>query len=190
MTKGDVFQRIFGVLDRTGIPHMLTGSFASSYHGSPRATQDIDVVISSTAQQIRALVALLPDSDYYVDEGAALEAQRIEGQFNIVDLATGWKIDLIVRKSRPFSISEFNRREIVDFQGIKLAIATAEDVLLAKLEWAKLGESRRQIDDAVGILRIRSGQLDLSYIHLWVEELNLMEQWNEACRISGVAEGS
>jgi hypothetical protein len=166
---------------------MLTGSFASSYHGSPRATQDIDLVIAPTLDQVRALVKLLPESEYYVDEEAALTAQRTQGQFNVIDFATGWKVDLIVRKLRTFSRQEFDRRAVVEFQGMKIAIASAEDVLIAKLEWAKLGESQRQIDDAAGILRIRNDQLDLSYIRRWVRDLDLEEEWAAARRAAGVA---
>ncbi|HEU0076593.1 MAG TPA: hypothetical protein VFQ76_03025 [Longimicrobiaceae bacterium] len=182
----DIFRRVIGALDQAEIPYMLTGSFASSYHGSPRATQDIDVVISATPQQLRRLVALFPREDYYVDEGAALEAHRTQGQFNVIDLATGWKVDLIIQKSRPFSREEFNRRSIGDLGGVRLAIATAEDVVIAKLEWAKLGGSQRQIEDAASILRIRSGDLDRQYLAKWIRQLDLDEQWQQACRVAGI----
>jgi hypothetical protein len=166
---------------------MLTGSFASSYHGVPRATQDIDIVISPTIDQIRAFVRLLPEPEYYVDERAALDAVRLERQFNAIDRKTGWKIDFILRKSRPFSLREFDRREVADFHGVKLAIATAEDVLIAKLEWAKLGSSQRQLEDAAGILRIRGPHLDLGYVRNWVQQLQVSTQWEEACRIAGAS---
>ncbi|MGH7563404.1 MAG: hypothetical protein ACREK5_03160 [Gemmatimonadota bacterium] len=174
-----------GAFERADIPYMLTGSFASSYHGAPRATQDIDFVIAPTADQIRALVKLLPETEYYVDEDAALNAQKRQEQFNIIDFATGWKVDLIVRKSRPFSRQEFDRRGVVEFQGMKLSIATAEDVVVVKLEWTKLGESERHLEDAAGILRIRTGELDLGYIRQWVQQLQLAEQWETACRLAG-----
>lgn len=186
MTVEEVFQRVVGALERAGIPYMLTGSFASSYHGVARATQDIDIVVSPNADQIRAFIKLLPDDDYYADENAALEAQRLQRQFNVVDRRTGWKIDLIIRKSRPFSVREFDRRETADVYGVKLAIATAEDVLLAKLEWAKRGESQRQIEDAAEILKRRASDLDLQYIREWVNQLKISAQWQEACRIAGV----
>ncbi len=159
---------------------MLTGSFASSFHGVPRATQDIDFVIAPTAAQIRDLVQRLPGSKYYVDEDVALDALRLEGQFNVIDFDTGWKVDLIIRKARPFSIEEFRRRRIVDFEGMKLTIATAEDVLLAKLEWAKLGGSERQIEDAAGILAVRADDIDQDYLARWIDELGLEKQWNAA----------
>ncbi|MES1164372.1 MAG: hypothetical protein ABUR63_01335 [Verrucomicrobiota bacterium] len=186
MTAEDIFRRVVGALDSAGIPYMLTGSFASSFHGAPRATQDIDIVIASTAAQIRALVKSLPPDEYYVDLDTALDAQRREGQFNIIDFGSGWKVDLIVRKSRPFSREEFDRRNSVDMLGMQLSIASAEDVIVAKLEWAKLGESQRQVDDAVGILKIRADQLDLPYIRRWVRELDIEAQWQTACAAAAI----
>lgn len=167
---------------------MLTGSYASSYHGVPRATQDIDIVISATPDQIRALGAALPASEYYFDLGAALNAHRREGLFNVLDMASGWKIDFIIRKSRPFSRGEFDRRAAVDVEGVRLYVASAEDVLIAKLEWAKRSGSERQVQDAAGILRIRSRDLDQGYVETWVRELGLEDQWRAARRTAGADE--
>lgn len=186
MTPEDIFRRIIGALDQAGIPYMLTGSFASSYHGTPRATQDIDLVIAPTASQLRRFVTLLPETEYYISESAALEALEREAQFNAIDFATGWKIDLIIRKSRPFSRSEFERRLPVDLFGIQLFIASAEDVLVAKLEWAKAGESMRQLEDCANILRAGWGELDHPYITYWVGQLALDEEWEKAQKMAGV----
>ncbi len=182
MTATDIFRRVVDALDRAGIPYMLTGSFASSYHGAPRATQDIDLVIAPTPDQLRALARLLPETEYYLDLAAALDALQRRSQFNMVDFATGWKVDLIIQKSRPFSHAEFSRRTPVDFQGLRLFIASAEDVIISKLEWAKLGESQRQIEDVAGILEIRGGELDRAYIETWVHNLGLEAMWEYACR--------
>jgi hypothetical protein len=177
LTTGDLFSCVLGALGTAGIPVMLTGSFASSYHGAPRATQDVDLVIAPTADQLRAFVALLPRDEFYVDERAALEALRLEGQFNLIDLRSGWKVDLIIRKSRPFSREEFDRRSVVELEGSELPIATPEDLLIAKMEWARTSESARQIEDAARLLRVRSRQLDEAYVERWVHELGLGEQW-------------
>lgn len=165
---------------------MLTGSFASSYHGIPRATQDIDLVIAPTAAQLRGFVGLLPETEYYISEEAALDALARESQFNVIDFATGWKIDLIIRKSRPFSRTEFERRSAVDLFGLHLFIASAEDVLVAKLEWAKAGQSMRQIEDCASLLRARWNELDATYVNRWVAELGLGEQWERARRMAGM----
>lgn len=185
MTAADLFSRIVTLLDGVGIPYMLTGSFAGAYHGRSRATQDIDFVIAPTAAQLHALIAQLPPTEYYADTDAALDALRHESLFNVVDLETGWKMDFICRKSRPFSSAEFERRTRVELLGIALHIATAEDLLLAKLEWAKLGGSLRQVEDAAGLLQVAGDALDLSYIERWVGELGIGDQWREALRAAG-----
>ena len=57
------------MLESSGMPYMLTGSYASAVHGTPRATQDID-------------------TSYYVGHEAALDALARRGQFNVIDFAT------------------------------------------------------------------------------------------------------
>jgi hypothetical protein len=186
LTPADVFTRVLGALGQAGIPYMLTGSFASSFHGAPRATQDIDLVIAPSEDQVQALVALLPRDEYYVDAGAALEAVRSEGQFNVVDIHTGWKVDLIIRKSRPFSREEFARRTWGDVVGQSMLVATAEDIVVAKMEWNKLGGSVRQIEDAARILRTRKNDIDREYVERWVRELELADQWGEVQRLAAI----
>lgn len=166
---------------------MLSGSFASAYYGAPRSTQDIDLVIEATPARLRALVQGLPSDEYYADLDAALEAYKRQSIFNVIDLATGWKIDLIIRKSRAFSQEEF-RRQLVNLQDLPLFVASAEDVVVAKLEWSKLAQSKRHIEDVAGILRMRWESLDRSYLEKWTLELGLETEWNDARRAAGISE--
>src|SRR6266567_1457520 len=124
MSSAEVFRRITEALDQSGIAYMLTGSFASAHYGVPRSTQDIDLVIEATAAQLRTFVQNLPEGEYYADLDAALEAYRRESLFNVIDLTTGWKIDLIFRKSRLFSQEEFRRRRLINLQGLRLFVAS------------------------------------------------------------------
>jgi len=80
--------------------------------------------------------------------------------------------------------AKFSRRRRVDMQDVSLFVASAEDIVLAKLEWAKLGESQRQIEDAAGIWRMRGDSLDRSYLDKWIGELGLAEQWSQALGIA------
>jgi hypothetical protein len=57
-----------------------------------------------------------------------------QGVFNVNDLPSDWKFDLIIRKSRPFSQAEFERRQLVTMFGKRIFVATAEDIALSKLE--------------------------------------------------------
>ena len=42
----ELLRDIVARLDAAGIPFMVAGSFASSAHGMPRTTQDLDLVIA------------------------------------------------------------------------------------------------------------------------------------------------
>lgn len=185
MSVSEVFQRISSALDHAGIGYMLSGSFASAHYGVLRSTQDIDFVIEATPAQLRAFIEALPSSEYYADLDTALQAHKRQSMFNVIDLATGWKIDLIVRKSRAFSQEEFRRRQRVSLHGVSLFVVSAEDAVISKLEWAKLAQSRRQIEDAAAILKVRWDELDRPYLEKWVAEVGVVAEWGEAMRVAG-----
>jgi hypothetical protein len=180
----EVFRKVQSALEAAGIPYMVTGSFASSIHGEPRASKDIDIVIAPTREQLVDFVRRFPDDRYYADEEDALESFAHGTMFNIIDFNTGWKVDLIFLKARPFSQTEFARRKHEDLAGLSLSVATAEDILIAKLEWAKIGESQRQLEDAAAIVRVKGDLLDRAYVERWINELGLDEQWSAARRLA------
>ncbi len=182
MSAARVFGRITGHLDQRGIAYMVVGSFASTYFGALRTTLDIDIVIQATPDQLRGFVADLQADDYYAELDAALEALKHESMFNAIDSATGWKIDLIFRKSRAFDREEFGRRVPAKLFDIQLFVASVEDVVISKLEWAKLGQSQRQIEDVAKVLAVQWNSLDQRYLAKWIGELELQEQWSAAKR--------
>lgn len=133
MSQSDLLERIVALLQRAEIPLMLTGSLASSYYGEPRSTHDIDVVIDPTLPQLDAFLEGLGD-EYYVNEATARHALRHRSMFNVIDYASGWKVDLFVRRDHPFSVEEFERRRPSEVLGVSVLIASPEDVILSKLQ--------------------------------------------------------
>ena len=182
MTVERFFERVVFELERADIPYMVTGSLASAAHGRIRATEDIDIVIAPTVDQLLTFVSSFPSDQFYADDQDALESYRHNVPFNIIDFATSWKCDLIFRKQREFSRVEFERRRPHVVGGVRVFVATAEDILIAKLEWAKMGESDRQIEDAAGIIERQGTNLDRPYVERWVQELSLQSQWERANR--------
>lgn len=173
MTLTELLDAVTSRLDSAGVAYMIVGSLASSYHGVPRSTRDIDIVIDPDAPSLGALLASFEPTQFYVGDGMAALAGR--DMFNVVDLAGGWKIDFIVKKQRPFSEAEFARRMEADVAGVRVVVASADDTVLAKLEWAAAGESERQLDDAASVLRVSAEQLDWDYLRRWAAALGLDE---------------
>ena len=179
----EVLGRVVALLERLAIPYMVTGSIAASYHGHPRATHDADVVIDPSATQADALVVELEHAGFYVNAETAKQAIRERRQFNAIETARATKVDLIVRKARPFSEEEFSRRLRLDLSFARgVAVVTPEDAILSKLEWARQsGDSERQLRDAAGIVEI-STSIDRAYIRLWAHDLGVLDLWE---RITG-----
>jgi hypothetical protein len=188
VSQADLLARIVRLLDAARIPFMITGSTASSAHGAERATRDIDLVIDPDPAALRRLVASLSPKDYYVSEEAAREALLLRRQFSVIDVASGLKVDLIVRKNRPWSLEEFRRRMRTRLLGVDVFIATAEDVILSKLEWAKAGGSERQLEDVVGILGVKGPTLERPYVERWARELGVVDLWERANRMAANGE--
>ncbi len=122
-----------GILDGADVPYMLTGSLAGSYHGAPRSTQVIDLVVEASVAALLEVATKLRTHGLNVSDDAIHEAHAARGMFNAIDPDSGWKVDFIVCKDRPFSRAEFESSREIEFLGLELSIASAEDdrVLLA-----------------------------------------------------------
>jgi len=174
-TQRDFLHKLMALLEKVGIPYMIAGSLGSSFYGRPRATQDVDVVIAPSEDQLERLIALLDQKGYYVSQDAARDALRQRTMFNIIDIAAGWKADLIVRKDRAFSRQEFQRRLQIETMGQTLWIVSPEDAILSKLEWAQGRQSEVQYSDALAVAVAHFGRLDLEYLNRWAKDLGVGE---------------
>jgi hypothetical protein len=171
-------RRIIQGLESVGIPYMVVGSLASSAHGEPRGTNDMDVVIAVNSGRITELVAEF-QRDLYADLKCAQEALAHKTLFNVIDFGKGLKADLIPLNSTPFEQSKFARRQIEQIHGSSAWTASPEDTILSKLNWAKMGDSERQYRDAVGVSALKKGTLDVGYLRKWAVELGVQELLNK-----------
>jgi hypothetical protein len=165
---------------------MVCGSYGSAIHGLPRATHAIDIVIAPTPSQLEDFLARLSNDDYVSPEAAraALQSRRM---FNVIDTLSGDKVDLIVCKDRPFSAEELSRRMQVTYAGISLWVASPEDVILSKLEWARAGDSERQFRDALTVAIAQAGRLDLEYLGRWATRLGVPDLLERLLRLAAEA---
>jgi hypothetical protein len=184
VTYANLLGRIVSLLEDSKVAYMVTGSVASSFHGKPRATFDLDIVIDPTKQQLEEFLIGLGD-EYYVSSAAAREAFEQRGMFNVVDYKTGIKADLILRKNRDFSRTEFERKRRASLLNVDCYVVTAEDSILSKLEWSKLAASDRQLSDVIETCRANS-DLDAEYLRDWAEQLGVADLLSQVLDASGL----
>lgn len=167
--------KITPILDELNIDYFVTGGFAVSVWGRPRATFDIDIVIKLIEPQIDPLArALRKISEAgYVSEDAAKEAIRRKGEFNFIDSETGLKVDFWITKDDPKSMIEFKRRIAKKIDGREVYFLSPEDLILNKLDWYKQTESTRHMEDVESILKI--SKVDVEYIKKWAEKQSTLE---------------
>ncbi len=170
----DFLKKLIRILDDCSVPYMISGSFGSSYHGQPRATKDIDIVIAPTEEQLLSFVESL-GTDYYVSLEAVREAFANQPMFNVIDNLSGWKADFIFRKNREFSRQEFERKRQAEIGGIDVWVTSPEDMILSKLEWSKESQSEQQFHDALGVAVVQWDHLNIGYLRKWAKELQVQD---------------
>lgn len=159
-------------LDRSGIAYMLTGSMAANIYTMPRMTRDIDFVVAITPQDVKRLSDVFPDDEYYLSLDAALDAAIRRSSFNLIHLETLVKVDFMIQKSEEYRVVEFARKSAIAIQGVTVWVASKEDLILSKLDWARESHSDIQLLDVKNLL---STGYDKDYLTEWTEKLQLSD---------------
>jgi hypothetical protein len=180
-------------LERMGIPYFVGGSLASSAHGVARATLDADIIAKLDPGQAGRFAKEL-GPEFYADVDAIADAATQRSSFNVIHIATAFKIDVFVPLATAYDDVEMERRQshVIDQEtGERMAFSTAEDTLLAKLRWYRRGNevSERQWRDVLGILRVAGQILDGSYLSMWAGELGIADLLDRALREAGSRAG-
>ncbi len=171
-----VASRLASTLDRLGVDYLVGGSVASSVHGLPRATNDVDMVARLGGTHVQALVEDLSD-EFYIDEDMIRDAIARRGSFNVIHLATMLKADIFIFDGSPLATEEMRRRIRIELQDNRsMWFSSAEDIILEKLEWYRKGggTSERQWSDVLGVLRVQGARLDREYLVLWATRTGLL----------------
>ena len=180
------------VLEQLGVRYRIGGSVASSALGVPRSTLDVDIACELGLAHVARFVAGLRER-YYIDADMISEAIRRRATFNLVHLGTMLKVDVFIRKGRAFDAQAFDRvtRKPLDIaEGARsFDLTTAEDIILHKLEWYRLGDeiSERQWLDVVGVLKVQASAIDVAYLRKWANELEVADLLERALLASGTA---
>jgi hypothetical protein len=95
-------------LDALGVPYAIGGSLPSALHGIMRATMDADLVADLRLDHVEPLVEAL-GSAFYADVETRRDAIRCRTSFNLIHLATMFKVDVFIAKAHSFDRSQLAR---------------------------------------------------------------------------------
>lgn len=175
---------VTNLLDELGVPYVIGGSMASIIHGMLRTTMDVDIVADMRPEQVSLFVAGLQDA-FYADEQMIRKAIQRQSSFNLIHLNTMFKVDIFIPKRRPFDQQQLGRRvaeQIGPDSHEQIWVLSAEDIVLAKLDWFRLGgeASERQWRDILGVLKTQKDALDIDYLKHWAQSLGVADLMERA----------
>lgn len=179
MEQGDLVKSIVRTLEELHIPYMVVGSFASGVYGEPRFTQDIDVVVELSPEQVDQLIGRLPENEYYVSRDAAMAAVQSAGQFHVIHPESGNKIDFMIARQDHWGREQLRRRVRLELlSGLEAFTARAEDVIISKMLYYQTGGSEKHLRDITGMFKVCGEQIDRTYIQNWAEKLGVSDVWD------------
>ena len=181
---------VIEALEALEAPYLIGGSLASAVHGVVRATMDTDLVADLRLEHAEPLAQALGDA-FYVDVESIRDAIRRRSSFNVIHMDTMFKVDIFIPKQRPFDQVQLQRRTeqvVATDPERKAYVASAEDIILAKLEWYRKGGevSDRQWKDVLGVLKVQSDRLDLAYLRHWAASLGVSDLLKKALTVAGL----
>ncbi len=184
--------RVADALDALGVRWFLGGSLASSAHGVPRATLDADIVADLQPQQVKLLLKAIGEG-WYADEQAMRDAIANRSSFNLIHLDTAMKVDVFVPKHRKFDAEQFDRVQrtpVAEGSSIEVPVCAAEDIVVAKLEWFRMGHetSDRQWNDILGVLRLNAPTLDFALMQRHAMELGVLDLLTKALQEARISD--
>ena len=140
---------------------------------------DVDLVAALERRHVSPFVSAL-QAKFYVDEATVHQAIQRRSSFNLIHLETMVKVDVFIPKDRPFDRQQLANRiaeRVTVDSGDTIWILTAEDVILAKLDWFRQGgeASERQWRDVLGVVKTQGEQLDREYLRRWAGQLNVAD---------------
>jgi hypothetical protein len=175
----DALMPVTAALETLGVAYYVGGSMASSVHGLPRTSIDVDLVAALREADVSDFARRL-STDYYLDEGRIRDAVHRRRSFNLIHLASMFKIDVFVAKERAFDGEALRRARpgpLPGASGATFRLASPEDIVLAKLEWFRAGgeTSERQWNDVLGLLRVQGERLDADYLRRFAAALGVAD---------------
>jgi len=165
-------------LNTLDLAYAVTGAYAVSVHGEPRATHDIDLQVHISKKDIDPIVEAFR-GDFYVSREGILSALRHKTMFNLIHQETQVKIDFWISGGHEYDKVRMRRRQRIDLSGVPVYIISPEDAVLTKLSWHKKTQVEKHLTDAAGIMKVQGNSLDRGYIDSWADKLSVTSIWKK-----------
>lgn len=184
MKQADALVFFLKTINSLHIPYMITGAFAVSFYGIPRATHDVDVVVEISGEDVNKICREL-SKKYEIDRAMVENAIQFKTHFSIIHVKSDLKADFWVLKNSQDEIKKFARRQKISLLGTTTFMISAEDMIITKLGWFQRFANTKHMEDVVGIIKVQHDNLDIRYIKKMLKQFALEKYWMQAVKLAG-----
>lgn len=159
------------LLEEQGMQYMLVGGLAVGIWAEPRATVDIDFLVSTPLNDFDLLRRKVNESGRFV---FIHEKPMIFGKVSFLRATLKRNTDISVDflfADDDFKKEALRRKQTVNIDDFFINISTPEDLIILKL----LSGREQDRLDANKIIKIQKEYLNKEYIQKWAEKLDI--QW-------------
>ncbi|MBI5645327.1 MAG: hypothetical protein HY962_00215 [Ignavibacteriae bacterium] len=171
---------IVRIIHSLGLSYMITGSVGAMMYGEPRVTNDIDVVMELSVNDIPRLVDAFPASRYYCPPGEIVEVEvrrAIRGHFNIIDQSSGFKADIYPVGTDSLRLWAFAHTRTILYDDMPLVFAPPEYIIIRKLEYYREGGSDKHLRDIRAMRSVSEAELDFNVLQREIAVRQLDDLW-------------
>ena len=168
MTSDEAVVAFVDLLERLNVPYVITGSLASNFHGVPRSTRDVDLVVDLAGDVLDRLAKALP-ADLTLDPQAAFETVTGTTRHLVRLRGSVFVIELFVLSDDPYDRERFARRLRVGAFDRLVWVLSVEDVIVTKLRWAAGGGRTKDIEDLRHVIAVSGESVDWEYVRGWCD---------------------
>jgi hypothetical protein len=173
-------------LEREQIVYMIVGAFATMAFGVNRTTEDLDLVLGISRNDLPNFERAFPEEDFYRPPRETLldKTMRPErGHFNLVHHATVQRADCYLVGQSPLQFWALKNKRRIEFEGRGCWVAPPELVILKKLEFFREGGSSKHPRDIRNLLDVV--EIDRNFIEGEVKRMGLTQEWSVCQQPSG-----
>ena len=145
---------------------VLMGGMAVSVYARPRATYDIDGIISIKKEQIKGFLNMLKEAGFKYDKKKPVKFIQSLPFITLCYVKT--YVDLFIAGNE-FQENVLARAKKIRFNKMALNIISIEDLVLIKLQTGR----ERDLEDVRDMISENKGKIDLGYLKKWAHSLNV-----------------
>lgn len=167
----------------TGLPYAVTGSVAAMAYGEPRLTNDIDLVLEIKIADMPRLIEAFSENDFYLPPSEVIASEIVRGNrghLNIISQHSLLKADVYIVSGDPLHRWAMENVRVIDIEGLPVAFAPPEYLIIRKLEFFREGGSQKHLRDIAAVLDESSELIDHTFLSHHLNALNLTAHFQAA----------